>query len=446
MKDATKSFLIRSYIILLMLSLAVDVQLLPLKALSVDSVPLYLIIFLVGMVFPLYFFRDFLRFICERKTILILASLFLLAGVLSVGFSPFPAIYGLKYLFSYGLFFGISFLLLFLFSLEGKSLGLFFLKSVAVLAVLLALISFFEVMNEGLYRFLADSFRGGEYQIMKGRVRASATLSHSNIFGCFMSLGIFVFMYLKKESGLKAGIFYPSAFLLTTAMSLSGSRNAAFVLLVPILFLLLNRKTVKTAAFVIVMTVFAMVLLTPSALRFAELWRGYVQTQKKNFSSEAVTPRKFDTVGTRLMLWQSALGMFRDYPLVGIGPGGYNIALKDYASEPLLAVEKRKIDKRYLHAHNGFLNILAEFGVLGMAAALAFALYLAVSFIRHYGLFPPSPVHALMVGVVLSFIPDVFFHNLFYMVTVLTLLFLFTFPGNVLSGPAGPVPSDKPAC
>jgi O-antigen ligase len=146
------------------------------------------------------------------------------------------------------------------------------------------------------------------------------------------------------------------------------------------------------------------------------------------------------------MLWQSALGMFRDYPLVGIGPGGYNIALKDYASEPLLAVEKRKIDKRYLHAHNGFLNILAEFGVLGMAAALAFALYLAVSFIRHYGLFPPSPVHALMVGVVLSFIPDVFFHNLFYMVTVLTLLFLFTFPGNVLSGPAGPVPSDKPAC
>lgn len=120
MKETKKSFLIRSYIILLMLSLAVDVQLFPLKALSVHSVPLPLFIFLIGMAFCICFYRDFLRFLRERKVILIFMGLFLFSGVLSAAFSPFPTLPGLKSLFQYGLFFGIPFLLLFLFSLEGK--------------------------------------------------------------------------------------------------------------------------------------------------------------------------------------------------------------------------------------------------------------------------------------------------------------------------------------
>jgi O-antigen ligase len=442
MKEPVKSFLIRSYIVLLMISLAVNVQLFPLKTLYVHSVPLPLFVFLIGMVFCLIFCRDFLRFLRERKVILIFMGLFLVSGILSAVFSPFSTILGLKSLFQYGLFFGISFLLLFLFSLEEKSLGLFFLKSVAGLAILLAFLSFFEVTNEGLYRFLADTFRGGEYQIFNGRVRAGATLTHSNIFGCFMSLGIFVFLYLKGK-GLKVGIFYPAVFILAAAMALSCSRNAVFVLLVPVFLLLLNRKTVKTAAFVIAIAVFSMVVLTPSASRFAELWKG--AAQKQNFNSEAAAPRKFDSVDTRLMLWQSTLRMFRDYPLTGIGPGGCNRALKKYASPQLLAVEKEKIDKEYLNAHNGFFNVLAEFGLSGTAVALAFAVYLAFFLIRLYGFFPPLPVHAILIGIVLSFCPDAFFYSLFYMVLVLTLFLLFAFPGKALRCCAGPIPSDKPA-
>ncbi|MCX5848857.1 MAG: O-antigen ligase family protein [Deltaproteobacteria bacterium] len=440
-----KSFLLRSYIVLLMLSLVVNVHLFSLKALSVNSVPLPLFVFLIGMAFPLCFFQDFLRFIRGRKMILILAGLFLLSGVFSVGFSPFPALHGLKCLFQYGLLFGISFLLLFLFSLEGENLGLFFLKSVAGLAVLLAFISFFEVTNEGLYRFLSDTFRGGEYQLFNGRFRAGATLTHPNIFGCFMSLGILILLFLERESGLKAGIFYPAVVILAAAMALSGSRNAVIVLLFPVLLLLLNRKTVKTTAFVIAMAVFMMVILTPSASRFADLWKQTNKTQKKDFSGEAAASREFNTVGTRLMLWQSALAMFRDYPLTGIGPGNCNRAMKDYASAALLAVEKEKIDKEYLHAHNGFLNILAEFGLIGITVALAFAIYLAVLLIRRYGFFPPLPVHALLSGIILSFIPDAFFYSLFYMVIGLTIFLLFAFPENVLCCRSSSVPSDEPA-
>lgn len=464
MKETKKSFLIRSYVVLLLLSLAVNVQLFPLKALSVRSLPLPLFVFLIGMVFCLIFCRDFLRFLRERKVILVFMGLFLFSGIVSAGLSPLPVIAGLKSLFQYGLFFGISFFLLFLFSLEEKSTGLFFVRSLAGLAVLLAFVSLLEVRNESFYRFLADTFRGGEYQVMNGRFRAGATMNHSNIFGCFMSLGILIFFYLKEETKMRAGIFYAAVSLLSVAMVLSGSRNAAFVLLLPLLLLLLNRRTVKTAAVVMGIAVFALAVLTPSASKFSDVWQLISGAENRKLIAEETTsrkpdagkaapqqldvekeaPRKLNTAVTRLWLWQSALEMFRDYPLTGIGPGNYNRALKDYASDPLLAGEKYKIEKKYLNAHNGFFNILAEFGLTGTAVALAFAAYLAVFLVRRYGLFPPLPVHALLTGIVLSFCPDAFFYSLFYMVLSLTLFLLFAFPGETLRRCTGPVPSDKP--
>ena len=454
MKETRKSFLIRSYMVLLLLSLTANVQLFPLKALSVRSLPLSLFVFFSGIVFCLIFYRDFLRFLRERKVILILMGIFLFSGIVSAMLSPFPVLFGLKSLFQYGLFFGISFLFLFLFSLE-ESTGLFFIQSLAGLAVLLAFISFFEVTNESLHLFLTNTFQDEQYQAINWRIRAEATLTNSNIFGCFMSLGILIFFYLKEETKIRAGIFYAAVGLLSVAMVLSGSRNAAFVLLLPLLLLLFNRKTVKTAAIVMGIAVFALIVLTPSPSRFSDLWELISKTENRNLIAEETAPRKHDvekaapqklnTAATRPWLWQSALGMFRDYPLTGIGPGNYNRALKDYASGPLLANENYKISKNYLNAHNGFFNILAEFGLMGIIVALTFVAYLAVFLIRRYGFFPPLPVHAILVGILLSFCPDAFFYSLFYMVIVLTIFLLFAFPGNALRCCAGPVPSDKPA-
>jgi len=442
MKNAGKKFLIRPYIILLMLSLAVKIRLFPIKFLSVQSVPLSLFIFLIGMSFGLIFYQDLIRFLRERKIIFILIILFLLSGILSALLSPFPMILKLKSLFQYGLFFGISLLILFLLSLEGDNAGLFFLKLLLGFAVLLACVSFFEVTHQNLYRWLSDTFREGEYQMINGRVRTAATLSHPNIFGCFMSFGIMISLYLKEVLGIKAKILYPVITILAAAMALSGSRNAAVVLLIPLLLTLFNRKIVKTAAYVFGIAIIALVVLTPSSSSFSDILDVITKTEKRDVIDE----KEFNTAATRPWLWQSTLTMFRDYPLTGIGPGNINRAMKYYASAELLAVEKEKINKDYLNAHNGFLNILAEFGIVGTLVALAFAFCMAVSFIRHYGLFPLSPVHALMTGIFLSFMPNAPFHNLFYMVVVSALLLLFAFPGKLLGVPAGPVPSDKPAC
>ena len=99
------NLLIRLYFVLLMLSLAVDVNLFPLKALSAESIPLSLIISMIGSVFPLFFFQDFLYFILENKIIIGTAFLFLCSGLISAFFSPFNMLYGLKWLFNYAGFF-----------------------------------------------------------------------------------------------------------------------------------------------------------------------------------------------------------------------------------------------------------------------------------------------------------------------------------------------------
>lgn len=67
--------------------------------------------------------------------------------------------------------------------------------------------------------------------------------------------------------------------------------------------------------------------------------------------------RSGDTV--RLDLWRSALEMFRDHPLTGVGPAAYGTALREYRN-PLLARDQLN------EAHNVYLEVGAEMGIPGL--------------------------------------------------------------------------------
>ncbi len=64
----------------------------------------------------------------------------------------------------------------------------------------------------------------------------------------------------------------------------------------------------------------------------------------------------------RMAHWQAALGMFSDHPWLGVGIGNYPVAYSQYAlgrwRDPLG------------HAHNYYLNIAAEAGLIGLSAYL----------------------------------------------------------------------------
>lgn len=73
----------------------------------------------------------------------------------------------------------------------------------------------------------------------------------------------------------------------------------------------------------------------------------------------------------RLAHWQAAFAMAEDHPLIGVGFGAYEIAYPRYAlvnwPHPLG------------HAHNYYLNLLAEVGVIGLGAYLL--LWLSISWL-----------------------------------------------------------------
>jgi O-antigen ligase len=77
-------------------------------------------------------------------------------------------------------------------------------------------------------------------------------------------------------------------------------------------------------------------------------------------------------VRERVYMWRSGLAMWREHPVLGVGPGGVKREYERYALP-------EAVKKRTGHVHNAPLQILVERGVLGLAAWL----WLWVAFFRH---------------------------------------------------------------
>ena len=101
-----------------------------------------------------------------------------------------------------------------------------------------------------------------------------------------------------------------------------------------------------------------------------------------------------------------------------------------------------KIERDHLNAHNGFFNLLAEFGLVGTTIALAFLFWTGLNLFRSNASKGFSPAYAIVLGFLISFGPDAFFYNKFYMALFLSILFLFSFREDVFPNHQ-PAPSDQ---
>ncbi len=79
---------------------------------------------------------------------------------------------------------------------------------------------------------------------------------------------------------------------------------------------------------------------------------------------ETLAPNRAVGASQRLVLWRIALTAIGSRPLFGIGPGGFSIALLGQVSVPPALVER--------HAHNLYLNLFAESGLVGLIALIGF--------------------------------------------------------------------------
>ena len=98
-------------------------------------------------------------------------------------------------------------------------------------------------------------------------------------------------------------------------------------------------------------------------------------------------------VRERIYMWKSGLAMWRERPILGVGPGGVKRDYVRYAREEALK-------KRTGHVHNTPLQILVERGVLGLAAWLWLWIAFYAHAIRRLRQLPAEAVaeRALVVG------------------------------------------------
>ncbi|GAA4335158.1 hypothetical protein GCM10023144_28080 [Pigmentiphaga soli] len=82
--------------------------------------------------------------------------------------------------------------------------------------------------------------------------------------------------------------------------------------------------------------------------------------------------------GNRLQMWRASLLMFRDHPLIGVGPKGYQPELVRLAQRGIVTPAATA----YSHSHNDVLFALATLGLPGLAAILATYLAPALFFAR----------------------------------------------------------------
>lgn len=89
------------------------------------------------------------------------------------------------------------------------------------------------------------------------------------------------------------------------------------------------------------------------------------------------------SVGSRIAMWKSATRMFSEQPIFGVGAHEYHSRLRQFQIQGVYPTDA----KLYRHAHNSYLNIAAEYGLIGlcvMTVALLALIRLCLNLPKRY--------------------------------------------------------------
>ena len=183
------------------------------------------------------------------------------------------------------------------------------------------------------------------------RRRMYSTLENPNLFGAYllMIISILTAFTLRERAVKKRTVFAVILLSLLLCLALTYSRGA----------------WVSLAAIVLGLTLFydkrfgLLFLLVPVVLAF---YHGQVVERFLSLFSGEDT-----SVDLRFALWESTMAMIEEHPLLGVGWGAYFLSYPDYN----FFIQEEGV--LIFHAHNMYLNMLAEVGIPGgMAFLLAY--------------------------------------------------------------------------
>lgn len=176
---------------------------------------------------------------------------------------------------------------------------------------------------------------------------------HHAIFSSFLEVAIPVILvlFLEEKSIKKRCLYLLAAILCVAAMLLSQARGpwvGAGVATIVVGYFMKDRITANKK--VVILGVLVVCLFVLAMLPF------YADRMK------TFTDPHWQANYVRLYIWESAINMIRDYPLTGVGFDQFRVIYNTEYINPLSP------ERNHPHAHNSFLMVGAESGVLALLA------------------------------------------------------------------------------
>ncbi len=234
----------------------------------------------------------------------------------------------------------------------GEGVALFYLAQIFLnkqkvkYLIYVFLASAFLVSVDGIYQYIVgiDFLRGFELKGANDFLGVTASFSHFNNFSTYLSviflLSCSVLLRIKK-SWVRFGVY------------------VLFLLLVINIFLVNSRAGLLSLSIGLIVFAF---LFPGRRIKFGFLFFlliCLVAGISIPFLRENILELIERADGGRFGIWKGAVLMFKDYPLNGRGLGLFMNHITDYGLQPL-------------YAHNCYLQILAETGLLGFVSFLWF--------------------------------------------------------------------------
>lgn len=189
-----------------------------------------------------------------------------------------------------------------------------------------------------------------------------STMSQGTLLAMFLPVYVLLIMHLKK-SRLRILIIF-AAIVSVAAILFNGTRGAwlAVLILIPVIVSLYSKSRRKSFS-----AIFAVIILIGGI---------FVATPNLSNRIATITDMHMQSNSERLLMWESALKMFKDHPILGVGYGGY---IKAYQTEYISPDAK---ERQQQHAHNNLIQFLAECGIVGAAAFLWIWIYFSYFSLR----------------------------------------------------------------
>jgi len=190
-----------------------------------------------------------------------------------------------------------------------------------------------------------------------GLARASASFPNPNLLGIYMSAFIplivgLTILYFKGKNKI---FMFLLSILALTGIFLTFSRGAGLAVYLAILFLAIaGKKKLLILALIAVLLIFPFVM---------------PENIKKWAKEVNYNPVVFMFNQDRISIYSNTINMVRHHPFIGVGANTFS---KNYGKYRTESAEKYAYTPDGIYAHNIYLQMAGEIGLLGLAAFIFF--------------------------------------------------------------------------